>query len=147
VDDDYDEYPDEPRLRPVPAWGPEGPEPLQPPADPELLDFSPVNSRITRGAVLCVVIAAIVLTLGYPLRQYVVARQQIHQLRQQRAQQTTEIGQLTAQVSQWQSKAYIEQQARLRLHYHFPGETLYQVVAAPSAPAATPTVTPATASR
>ena len=69
------------------------------------------------------VLCALVLALAYPLQQYFSQGSQIDQLKQQNADKRAEVSQLQQQLAQWQDPDYVKIQARLRLHYVFPGET------------------------
>lgn len=76
-----------------------------------------------RAAILMLVLCALVLALAYPLQQYFSQSSQIDQLKQQNSEKRAEVEQLRQQLAQWQDPDYVRIQARLRLHYVFPGET------------------------
>jgi len=76
-----------------------------------------------RAAILMLVLCALVLALAYPLQQYFSQGSQIDQLKQQNSEKRAEVEQLRQQLTQWQDPDYVKIQARLRLHYVFPGET------------------------
>ena len=76
-----------------------------------------------RAAVLLLVFCALVLALAYPLQQYVAQNSQLSKLQQQNDDQRKHVAQLQQQLSDWQDPAYVEIQARLRLHFVLPGET------------------------
>jgi cell division protein FtsB len=76
-----------------------------------------------RAAVLLMVFCALVLALAYPLQQYVSQNSQLNQVQQQNNQETALVAQLKQQLQDWQDPAYVEIQARERLHYVMPGET------------------------
>jgi cell division protein FtsB len=81
-------------------------------------------SRLTtRAAILLLVLAALVLTLAFPLREYVAQRSQIGALKQEIASRQHAVTTLQKQQQQWADPAYVELQARQQLHYVFPGET------------------------
>ena len=87
------------------------------------------RSRLTsRAAVLAVVVCAIALSLAYPVREYLAQRRQIDQLELQRQQITAQLGQLAREQHQLNSNAYVEQQARDRLHMCLPTQTCYVVI-------------------
>jgi cell division protein FtsB len=88
-------------------------------------------SLTSRAAVLALVLAALVMTLAFPVRQFVQQRAQLAQLQAQVAAQQASVTSLQAQRDRWQDPAYVEAQARGRLHFVFPGETGY-VVLSPS---------------
>ena len=68
-------------------------------------------------------VCALVLALAYPLQQYFSQGSQIDQLEQQNADKRAQVDQLTRELARWQDPDYVRIQARLRLHYVFPGET------------------------
>ena len=68
-------------------------------------------------------LCALVLALAYPLQQYFSQRSQIDQLKQQNAGKRAEVDRLNQELARWQDPDYVRIQARLRLHYVFPGET------------------------
>jgi len=76
-----------------------------------------------RAAILMLVLCALVLALAYPLQQYFSQGSQIDQLKQQNSEKRAGVEQLRQQLAQWQDPDYVKIQARLRLHYVFPGET------------------------
>ena len=75
-----------------------------------------------RAAILLLVLCALVLALAYPLQQYFSQGSQIDQLKQQNSEKRAEVEQLRQQLAEWQDPDYVKIQARLRLHYVFPGE-------------------------
>lgn len=93
-----------------------------------------------RGLILCVVALVLVLMLAAPVQRYIAHRHAVAQAQQQERDLRAEVDDLTGQSKQWQDPAYVEQQARIRLQYVMPGDTVYQVVpdggesAAPGAP-------------
>jgi len=88
------------------------------------------------GALVC----SLVLLLAYPITEYVDQQQHIDELEQQVAEKQQAVDDLTAQQKQLEDPAYVEQQARSRLKYVMPGDTVYIVVDEgaddPQAPAA-----------
>ena len=99
------------------------------------------RARFTsRAAVLAVVICAIALSLAYPVREYVAQRRQIDQLQAENQVTAAQLSRLQAEAQRLGDPAYVEQQARDRLHLCMPGKTCYVIIggqpAAPSPPAA-----------
>jgi cell division protein FtsB len=89
----------------------------------------PERSHFTsRAAVLAVVVCAIALSLAYPVREYIAQRRQIDQLETQRQEILVQLRGLQAEHRKLTSSAYIEQQARDKLHMCFPAETCYETV-------------------
>ncbi len=113
-----------------PAAAPEGaapPGPAQPGGQPGAQPAE--RSRFTsRAAVLAVVLCAIALSLAYPVREYIAQRRQIDQLQAQSAQTAAQLARLQAEAVRLNDPAYIEQQARDRLHYCMPRQTCYVII-------------------
>jgi cell division protein FtsB len=88
-----------------------------------------------RAAVLGIVVCMLVLTLAYPLRSFLSQRAQIRDVAAQNAQDRAQVAQLQQSVDRYKDPKYIEQLARTRLHFQFPGDTVYYLRPAPqSAP-------------
>jgi len=90
----------------------------------------------SRAAVLAVVLCAIALSLAYPVREYIGQRRQIDQLTAQRATAEAAVRRLQAEDRKLTSPAYVEQQARDRLHMCMPGQTCYVVIPGKKPPVA-----------
>jgi len=89
---------------------------------------APRTTRLTgRAAVLAVVICAIVLSLAYPVREYVTQRRQIDSLVAQQQAMLAQVKSLQAQQARLSSPSYIEQLARQELDMCFPGTQCYIV--------------------
>ncbi len=86
-------------------------------------------------------VCALVLALAYPLQQYFSQSSQLDQLKQQNTQKRADVDQLRQELAQWQDPDYVKIQARLRLHYLFPGETGLRLVGAGDAAAGGPNAT------
>ncbi|MGO9294631.1 MAG: FtsB family cell division protein [Streptosporangiaceae bacterium] len=96
------------------------------PADPRRGRHRP---RFTsRAAVLAIVVCAIAMSLAYPVREYLSQRRQIAELTVAREQIDAQLRRLAAQQRELRSPAYIEQQARDKLHMCLPTQTCYVVV-------------------
>lgn len=78
-----------------------------------------------RAAILAVVVAALALAIAAPLRELLSQRSQISSLNSSIATQQQQVGALQKAQKQWESPTYVEQQARDRLHYVFPGQVPY----------------------
>jgi cell division protein FtsL len=122
------------------TWRPQGSASPQRQADRERPRFT------SRAAVLAVVVCAVALSLAYPVREYIAQRRQIDQLQAQQIQELAALHRLQAQQRRLHDPAYIEQQARDKLHMCMPGQTCYVIVggqpAGRSGPAAQPAGTP-----
>jgi cell division protein FtsB len=82
----------------------------------------------SRATVLIVVVCAIALSLAYPVREYLAQLRQIDQLKVQQTQINSQLRQLKAQRRELASPAYVEQQARDRLHMCLPTQTCYVII-------------------
>jgi cell division protein FtsB len=87
-----------------------------------------------RAAVLALVICLLAISLAYPLREYLAQRGDIGGIRAQVAQQEKSVADLRSEQKRWQDPAYVERQARERLHFVMPGETSYVVLEPDEAP-------------
>jgi cell division protein FtsL len=88
----------------------------------------PRPTRLTsRAAVLAVVICAIVLSLAYPVHEYMAQRQQIGALIAQRQSMLAQVKTLQAEQARLSSPSYIEQLARQELDMCFPGTQCYVI--------------------
>ena len=81
-----------------------------------------------RAAVLAVVLCAIALSLAYPVREYLAQRRQIDVLLAQGARIALHQKHLRAEQSRLKSRAYIEEQARDRLHMCLPNQMCYVII-------------------
>ena len=85
--------------------------------------------RLTaRAAVLALVFCSLIAVLAYPTRQFIAQRAQIAQQQAAARQARAQVELLRQEQARWQDPAYIEAQARERLHYGFPGETPFSSV-------------------
>jgi cell division protein FtsB len=98
------------------------------------------SSLTSRAAVLALVLCALVLMLAYPVQQYLAQRGQIAKLQRANATAQQQVDALSAADAQWSDPAFIQRQARARLHYVMPGETEYVLTGGiPAAASPTPT--------
>jgi cell division protein FtsB len=88
-----------------------------------------------RALVLGAVLILLVVVLASPVHRYVATRSALSQAEQERRANQAELVQLQKQVTQWNDPAYIAQQARARLQFAMPGDTVYVVVTPNSKPA------------
>jgi cell division protein FtsB len=94
-------------------------------------DSGPSRARprfTSRAAVLVVVVCAIALSLAYPVREYIAQLRQIDQLQVQQAQIAAQVRHLKAVRNALAGPAYVEQQARDRLHMCLPAQTCYVII-------------------
>ena len=81
-----------------------------------------------RAAMLALVVCLLAISLAYPLREYLSQRGDIADYRATVAEQEKRVAELQQQHERWNDEAYVEAQARERLHYVMPGETSYVVL-------------------
>ena len=81
-----------------------------------------------RAAILVVVLAMVVMSLAVPLRSWLRQGDENAALTADVAAREQRIAELEAEAAQWQDDAYVEKQARERLHWVYPGETSYIVI-------------------
>jgi cell division protein FtsB len=81
-----------------------------------------------RALVLGAVVVLLVVLLAAPLHHYLAARSALQQSIAQRDSGQRQLQQLQQLDKQLSDPAYIEAQARIRLQYALPGDTVYQVV-------------------
>ncbi|WP_042438890.1 FtsB family cell division protein [Streptacidiphilus albus] len=87
------------------------------------------RSRLTgRAAVLALVFCSLIAVLAYPTRQFIAQRAQIAQQQVAARQAQQQVDELRREKDRWQDPAFVEAQARERLHYGFPGETPFSAV-------------------
>ncbi len=106
------------------------------------------SALTSRAAVLALVVCTLVLMLAYPVQQYLAQRNVIAKLHRANAATQQQVDALSAQAALWKDPAYVERQARSRLHYVMPGETEYVLTGGikvepspgPTVSAAAPTV-------
>ena len=91
------------------------------------------SALTARAAILAVAVASVALALALPFKVWLGQRGQISSLQAQTREQEQQVAQLQKQAQRWNDPAYVEQQARLRLHYAMPGETTYVVLGKPPA--------------
>jgi cell division protein FtsL len=104
---------------------------------------APRTTRLTgRAAVLAVVICAIVLSLAYPVREYVAQRRMIDQLVAQQQTTLTQVKNLEAEQAKLSNRSYIEQLARQELDMCFPDTKCYIVPAGQPANSTAPASRP-----
>lgn len=82
----------------------------------------------SRAAILALVVCVIALSLAYPLREYIAQRAQLADLREERAHMEQSVQDLRRREEEMSQDSYVEREARVRLHYHYPGETAYIVI-------------------
>lgn len=99
-----------------------------------------------RALALGVVLLVLVLMLAAPVQRYLAHREAIAAAVKLQDQTQQRVDELTKLSEQWKDPAFVEQQARTRLQYVMPGDTVYQVVPQGSTSPSTPTTPKTTAS-
>jgi len=94
-----------------------------------------------RAAVLALVVCALVLSMAYPLKEYLGQRGDIARLERERLASEQRVTLLEERRRQLSDPAYVKAQARKRLQYVKPGETVYVVVAPSTTAPSEPTTT------
>ncbi|HTJ67440.1 MAG TPA: septum formation initiator family protein [Actinospica sp.] len=79
--------------------------------------------RLTRRAtILLLAVCAVVVTIAYPLQEYLAQRSQLAAIDAQNAALNSKVTGLQQQISLWSDPGYVAVQARAQLHYVLPGE-------------------------
>jgi cell division protein FtsB len=79
--------------------------------------------RLTRRAtILALALCAVVVTIAYPLQEYLTQRSQLNSINEQNARLSKHDDQLQQQISLWSDPGYVAIQARTLLHEVRPGE-------------------------
>jgi cell division protein FtsB len=81
------------------------------------------------------VVAFLAILLAAPVHRYLESRSAVQQEAQQLAASEAQLTQLQRERAQWQDPSYVEQQARERLQYAMPGDTVYELVTPGQQPA------------
>lgn len=90
---------------------------------------SATRNRITgRAAVLLLVVGMLGVAYAWPVREYIRQRGDLTALRAATDKVQAKVDALEAAKARWADPAYIEAQARGRLHYVMPGEVAFTVV-------------------
>ena len=79
--------------------------------------------RLTRRAtILLLAVCAVVVTIAYPLQEYLAQRSQLAAIDAQNAVVSGHVTKLQQQIALWSDPGYVAIQARAQLHYVKPGE-------------------------
>ena len=81
-----------------------------------------------RAVVLGALVVVLLVLLASPLNRYFKSRSDLSSAAQQLHSDKQQLHQLTTQHRQWSDPGFIQQQARERLQYAMPGDTVYVVV-------------------
>ena len=80
-----------------------------------------------RALVLGGLVILLIVVLASPLRHYLGSRAQVTGAAQQLRDDQSALKRLAAQKARWSDPGYVQQQARVRLMYAMPGDTVYVV--------------------
>jgi cell division protein FtsB len=87
------------------------------------------RNRLTgRAAVLLLVLGMLGIAYAWPVREYFRQRGELSALRSATTAAQARVDALEAQKALWADPAYVEAQARDRLHYVMPGEVAFVVI-------------------
>jgi cell division protein FtsB len=90
---------------------------------------SATRNRVTgRAAVLLLVLGMLGVAYAWPVREYIRQRGELTALRAATSKVQAKVDALEAAKARWADPAYVEAQARGRLHYVMPGEVAFTVV-------------------
>jgi cell division protein FtsB len=81
-----------------------------------------------RALVLGTLVVLLIVLLASPLNRYFGSRGDLNAAAAQLNTDQKQLAELRKQYTQWSDPGFIQQQARLRLQYAMPGDTVYVVV-------------------
>ncbi len=81
-----------------------------------------------RALVLGTLVVLLLVVLASPLNRYFQSRSALSDAAQKLTSDKARVAQLRQQINQWGDPGYVQQQARQRLQYAMPGDTVYVVV-------------------
>jgi cell division protein FtsB len=81
-----------------------------------------------RALVLGTLVVLLLVLLASPLHRYFGSRTDVEHASQQLRDDQSQLKSLQGQLEKWSDPGFIQQQARLRLQYAMPGDTVYIVV-------------------
>ncbi|MGN6472739.1 MAG: FtsB family cell division protein [Mycobacteriales bacterium] len=76
-----------------------------------------------RAAILALALAFVIVAIALPFKIWLSQRGDLSSLNSQIRQAQSRVAELNAQDQKWNNPAYVEAQARKRLHYVMPGES------------------------
>lgn len=81
-----------------------------------------------RALVLGTLVVLLLVVLASPLNRYFQSRSALNDAAQKLKDDKARVSQLQQQINRWGDPGYIQQQARERLQYAMPGDTVFVVV-------------------
>ena len=91
---------------------------------------APRRAITGRALVLGTLVVLLVVLLASPLHRYFASRSDVTHAAQQLKSDQQQLAELTKQLQKWGDPGFIQQQARVRLQYAMPGDTVYIVTGA-----------------
>lgn len=91
---------------------------------------APRRAITGRALVLGTLVVLLVVLLASPLHRYFASRGDVAHASQQLKSDQQQLAEQTLQLQRWSDPGYIQQQARVRLQYAMPGDTVYIVTGA-----------------
>ena len=91
---------------------------------------TPRRAVTGRALVLGTLVVLLLVLLASPLHRYFGSRSDVQHASQQLRDDQAELAKMNAQLRRWSDPGYIQQQARVRLQYAMPGDTVYIVTGA-----------------
>jgi cell division protein FtsB len=91
-------------------------------------DRAPRRAVTGRALVLGAIVVVLLVLLASPLHRYFASRSDVRHAATQLHADRQALAQLTTQQQLWSDPGYVEQQARSRLQFAMPGDTVYIVV-------------------
>jgi cell division protein FtsB len=91
---------------------------------------APRRAVTGRALVLGTLVVLLLVVLASPLHRYFASRSDVQHASQQLRSDEAELAELGKQLDRWGDPGYIQQQARVRLQYAMPGDTVYVVTRA-----------------
>jgi cell division protein FtsB len=83
-----------------------------------------------RALVLGTLVVLLLVLLASPLHRYFASRSDVQHAAQQLRDDQAQLVEMNKQLKRWSDPGYIQQQARVRLQYAMPGDTVYIVTGA-----------------
>jgi cell division protein FtsB len=80
-----------------------------------------------RALVLGTLVVLLLVLLASPLHRYFGSRSDVQHAGQQLRDDQSQLAEMNKQLKRWSDPGYIQRQARLRLQYAMPGDTVYIV--------------------
>jgi cell division protein FtsB len=91
-------------------------------------DGAPRRAVTGRALVLGTLVVVLLVLLAAPLNRYFASRGDVSRAAQQLSDDQRQLAELTTQQRLWADPGYVQQQARERLLFAMPGDTVYVVV-------------------